>query len=362
MRNAEWAAGLAGATIIALLVATQNFVILQRAGSSIEWWALALGELPVWYAWLAMFPAVRFLALRFPPVGARSIRHVALHIGAAAVATVLMIAAATAVRIWIPGMVPPQLDYLEAVRRGSLGSFVLFLPIYGILVMGVLAVNYYRDTQERAMKESRLQAALVSARLDSLRDQLHPHFLFNTLHAVSALMAEDVPAARRMMRRLSELLRVTLEEGPHEVTLEDEIGILEMYVGIQKIRFGDRLAVDYRIQPEAKTVLVPRLLLQPLVENAIKHGTGTHGRQGRITVAGDLADGRLVLSVADNGPGFPVGAGPRSHGIGLSNTAARLEHLYGDHFSLELRNSDEGGAMIVITVPVRPALPPKETP
>ena len=350
----RWALALAGTTAFALLVATQNALLLQRAGSEISWWTLAIGELPVWYAWLALFPAIRALAIRFPPIGRAFARNFLLHVVMALVSTLVMIAVATLVRMQIDGLIPPRYGYLDAVGRAFRGSFIVFLPVYGIIVTGVLAWNYYQDTQERTLQQSQLQAALASARLDALRDQLQPHFFFNSLHAVSALMSEDVPAARRMMRRLSELLRLTLEEGPHEVSLERELEILGMYVDIQEIRFGDRLEVEYRITPDTKTLLVPRFLLQPLVENSIKHGLATRGGAGRITVEAERSDEALHLCIRDDGPGFATGEGPRRHGIGLRNTKARLEHLYGADYSLKCENAADGGAMVLITVPARP--------
>ena len=357
-----WLAGFVIATLFALLVATQNYLVLSRAGRAMPWAPLAVGELPVWYTWLALIPVVRRLVVRFPPLARPLGRNLVIHLTAALVGIMVMILVTTIVRWRIGGMIPPGMSFLNAVRAGYLRSFVAFIPIYAVLAAGVLAWNYYRDTQERAVKESRLEAALASARLESLRDQLHPHFLFNTLHAISALMAEDVGGARRMMRRLSELLRLSLEEGTHEVTLEEELRILDLYVEIQKIRFGDRLSVDYAIEPEVRQMFVPRMLLQPLVENAIKYSTSGQQPRGRVSIAAEGWNGDLRLRVRDNGPGFKEDRTSRNGGIGLSNTRARLEQLYGVDYAVDLINTAEGGALVEIRVPARatPRLEPEE--
>lgn len=338
---------------MALLIATQNFMVLGHAGRPIPWSTLAAGELPVWYIWLGLYPGIRLLALRYPPFGQGFWRNLGVHFMAALLSTLVMIVAVTAVRTQLEGLIPARFGFWDAVRSGFVRSFLVFLPIYGILVTGVLAWNFYQDAQVRALKESRLEAALASARLESLRDQIHPHFLFNTLHAISALMADDVSAARRMMRRLSELLRVALEETTHEVTLEEELRVLELYVEIQQIRFGDRLNVRYDIDPAARRMFVPRIVLQPLVENAIKHGTGGRVRKAVVVVHGELRGDELRLEVRDDGPGFSSSARPGRKGIGLSNTEARLEQLYGSEYALELENAAEGGAVVRLIMPAR---------
>ena len=347
--------GLAAATAMGLMIATQHYMILSGAGRAIPWWKLAGGELPVWYTWLALYPAIRRLALRFPPLanGVARWRNLGVHLAAALASTLVMIVVTNLVRGQIGGLLPAEYSFWESVRVGFAGSFIAFLPIYGIILMGMVAWRLYQDAQERQLKESRLEAALASARLESLRDQLHPHFLFNTLHAISALMAEDVSGARKMMRRLSELLRIALEDGTHEVPLDDELRILDLYVGIQKIRFGDRLTVRYEVDPAARPMLVPRLLLQPIVENAIKHGTGGTSPEAVVRVRAGVEAGGVVMDVVDNGPGFPQDDGPRRYGIGLTNTRDRLETLYGADFTLETVNAPEGGARVRIVVPAR---------
>lgn len=353
-----WLTAFIAATAIAVLIATQNRFMLARAGRDLAWSTLVLGELPVWYFWLACAPLLVFLARRFSPVERPRALHLAVHVAAGLGLTFVMIALATAARLFLaPALLPPDMTFVEVIRRGFLGSYVVFLPIYGLMVAGILAWRLQSENRERMLRESALDAELAEARLEALRAQLQPHFLFNTLHAISALMGEDVAAARRMMRRLSDLLRAALEEGPHAVTLSDELEFVTEYVEIQKMRFGARLSVRYDIEPEARAGAVPRFVLQPLVENAIRHSTDGPHERGDVVVAASVDGERLRLEIADNGPGFPEG-GVRRLGVGLRNTEARLAHLYGGDHTLRMSNRPDGGALIRIDLPM--VAPPTE--
>jgi LytS/YehU family sensor histidine kinase len=220
------------------------------------------------------------------------------------------------------------------------------------------ALRHYRAARAREVRESRLEARLAQAQLHALRGQLHPHFLFNTLHIISALMTREPHTARRMITRLSDLLRLSLEDdGRHEVTLEEELEFLDRYVDIQKQRFGERLEISYDVEPRARRVLVPRLLLQPLVENSIVHGLSRQEGIGRVNVLGRIADGVLRLAVLDNGPG--IGA-TVTEGIGLGNTRERLRQHYGDGAHFEIENRAEGGLVVRIMLPGRVENEPDE--
>jgi LytS/YehU family sensor histidine kinase len=202
-----------------------------------------------------------------------------------------------------------------------------------------------------AWRASRLEMQLVQARLDALVGQLQPHFLFNTLHTISAFVLEDPKQANRMITRLSELLRQSFnrERGPL-VTLEEELALLDHYVAIQEARFGDRLRVTFRVDPRAASAVVPTLLLQPLVENAIRHGVVPNGAVAEISIAAVREGDRLHLEVRDNGPG-PNGSSAGG-GLGLANTRARLLELYGPGHRFELTNAPApGGALAVIDIP-----------
>src|SRR5262249_33703319 len=187
--------------------------------------------------------------------------------------------------------------------------------------------------------------------LQLLKMQLQPHFLFNTLHTISALMHQDLHLADRMLARLAELLRMTLENvKKQEVPLRQEIDFLKPYLEIQQARLGDRLAVEMHVPPELLDALVPNLILQPLVENAIQHGIAPRSEGGRLEVRARRLDRALELQVCDNGPGLPGTNGYRE-GVGLSNTRARLQQLYGDGQHFQLSNRSQGGLQVQLTIP-----------
>lgn len=234
--------------------------------------------------------------------------------------------------------------------------FLREMVVYSGIVAAGLARDYfwrYRARQQEAVRlqaeTARLQAQLAEARLATLRTQIDPHFLFNTLNAVSALVERDPPGVRRMIARLSELLRHSLEgAGEAEVTLAQELAFVDKYLEIMRIRFQGSLHVDTRIDEDVRDALVPNLILQPLVENAVKHGVSRLRGEGRIEITAHRSDGRVVLAVRDNGPG--LSPAPRE-GVGVRNTRERLEQLYGDAQSFALRPGGEGGTEAEVSLP-----------
>jgi len=195
-----------------------------------------------------------------------------------------------------------------------------------------------------------LEAQLAQAELGALKMQLQPHFLFNTLNAIAALLRPAPEAAERMILELAEFLRLTLQNtGRAEVTLREELDFLERYLAIEKIRFGDRLRARFRIRSEVLDARVPNLLLQPLVENAIRHGIARDLAAGRVEVSATHDEDRLLVRVTDDGPG--VGRTPVREGIGLSNTRERLRHLFGDDFTFEYGNAPGGGFTVALALP-----------
>ncbi|MEM6328544.1 MAG: histidine kinase, partial [Bacteroidota bacterium] len=219
------------------------------------------------------------------------------------------------------------------------------------------AALHEREVRDARLREraAQLEGQLAAAQLDALRMQLNPHFLFNTLHAVSTLMARDVDGARRMISDLSDLLRLVLEDtDTPEIPLDDELDVLGHYLDIERTRFADRLTVDFEVEDATRSALVPTLLLQPLVENAIKHGIAPRGEGGQIAVAAHRANGHLVVHVRDDGPGIGP-EGPTREGVGLRNTRDRLQKLYGDEARLTLRDRPEGGLDAEVRIPYKTA-------
>jgi two-component system LytT family sensor kinase len=226
-----------------------------------------------------------------------------------------------------------------------------YLPI----VLIAHAVSYYRRFRQRELRTSQLETQLAKAHLQALKSQLQPHFLFNTLHSISALMLTDVPAADRMMTRLSDLLRMSLEDNQaHVTTLTHELEFVNAYLSIENIRFEDRLKIVIDIAPEALDAEVPHLLLQPLVENAVMHGISklSSGGEIRITAKRDGPD--LHVWVKDNGPGLDTGEGSHSKvGLGLKATRERLQTLFGSTQSFEVRAPADGGVEASVRIPFR---------
>jgi two-component system LytT family sensor kinase len=221
---------------------------------------------------------------------------------------------------------------------------------YWLLVGLSHALDYYRKYQERELKATQLEARLAQAQLQALKMQLQPHFLFNTLHAISALVHKDVEAADRMITRLSEFLRITLDSvGVQEVALKTELESLDKYLEIEQVRFGSRLTVVRSVSPEVLDLFVPNLILQPLVENAVRHSIAPRAAGGRIEILARRENGSLVIDVLDDGMGER--AGPFREGVGLANTRARLEALYGGKQSMDLRSESGAGFRVRLSIP-----------
>jgi two-component system LytT family sensor kinase len=315
------------------------------------------------YLWAALTPFLFWLTSRFSIERDNRVLRVVLFVMAGVVVAMLVEALLAYLR----------LEVFFTVRRRRPAAFNPFfgmtrlfwlddLMVYFAVVAAGFARDYFRRYQARREEATRLRAhaaelhaQLAEARLAALRTQLDPHFLFNTLHAISTLVERDPRGVRRMIARLSELLRTSLEEGSEpEVPLGKELAFLNRYLEIMQIRFQGRLEVDTHVDPNVSDALVPTLILQPLVENAVKHGVSKVAGVGRIEIrALRDADDRVVLSVRDNGPGLDGGAhAPREEGVGLANTRARLEQLYGADQSLTLRSSSDGvGLVAEVTLP-----------
>lgn len=319
--------------------------------------------------WALLTPLIFAFSRRYRLEGSSWPAHLGIHIA-------LAFGVAVAVDVGQHGLLEPllgvQLPFAGryhplSIWRAVAGLWFLdeFI-IYLVVLSAGFARDYFWRYQERLRETfklraqaAELEARLSEARLMALRMQLDPHFLFNTLHAVSALVERDPGGVRRMIARLSELLRYTLEnQGTQEVPLRQDLRFLEGYLEIQRIRFQGKLDVSEEIEPEALEALVPNLVLQPLVENAVRHGVGHIEGRGRIEIKAFHRDGRLHLAVSDNGPGLAAGGGDGAswrEGVGLRNTRERLESLYGTAQRLELVPGAGGGLSAEITLPYHTA-------
>jgi two-component system LytT family sensor kinase len=229
---------------------------------------------------------------------------------------------------------------------------------YSIFVGFVHLFDAYRASRDREVREAQLEARLAQAQLQSLRLQLQPHFLFNTLNMISSVIYEDPRAADEMISRLGDLLRATLASSPRqEVTLEEELRLLDLYLSVMRARFDERLVVSLDVDPATRAALVPQLLLQPLVENAIRHGTDPASATATIDVRARRDGEALVLEVRDHGLGLAPDQGETvGKGIGLTNTVERLERLYGPPSGVTLRGAETGGLSVLVTIPYRTSL------
>jgi two-component system LytT family sensor kinase len=350
--------------VFALLSAVGAYVAQRGMEQRILWGPLLRQEFKDWFACAVVSIAVLWFCSRNRLEPGRAGRWVARHFGAA----FLFSAAYSVLTSWLVAgersvMHPERtLTFAYLIKNMGLHYCVLNMIMYWLVVFAHFSWHFYQRYREREVSAAQLQRELSEARLEALRMQLNPHFLFNTLHAVSALIHENPEAADRVVARLSELLRLTLDKSkPQEVPLREEMAFLERYLEIEQMRFTERLKVDIQIDPEAEGSLVPYLILQPLVENAIRHGIELREEQGRLTISARRNNGHLELRVRDNGPGLPKnGIQFLREGIGLSNTRSRLRHLYGERFQLELAGAQGGGLEARLDIPYHTQPEPTE--
>jgi two-component system, LytTR family, sensor kinase len=311
---------------------------------------VALEYIEAW-VWAAVTPLVFWLSSRYAIERSNWVRRVPLLLFAGLVIAIGVDSVLEVARLQFLAR-PPRYGF-SPLRDIARFRFVNELLVYIAVLAAGFARNYYEGYQRRLQESAELRAQLADARLDALRMQINPHFLFNTLHAISALVDRDPGGVRRMIARLSELLRYTIDaRGSDEVPLRDELDFLRRYIEIMEIRFQGRLRVTTSIDERVLDALVPNLILQPIVENALEHGAARTTGEGRVEIAARRAGDDLVLSVQDNGPGLGETDGK---GIGLRNTEARLEQLYGDAGSLSMASSDGGGVLAQIIVPFHTA-------
>ena len=322
-------------------------------------WRIFSWGILIWLAWAPLTPVIVWLARKFSLIDGSWKRSLLIHLPAFLLVSLTHSAVATAVTLAIK-----PFDSMgrssEAFWPGFLGrvqgSFRSDLLIYGAVVGICYAFDYYRKYREREVLTSRLEAQLAQAQLDSLRMQLHPHFLFNTLNGIAGLVRDNRnEAAVSMLVGLSDLLRHTLDHSAQqEVELRQEVNFIKLYLSIQEMRFSDRLQIELNIDPETTKAMVPNLILQPLAENAVRHGFARSAAPGMIVINSSVEDGRLRLMVYDNGAGLPSNWQLNvSAGIGLANTAARLQQLFDDNHQFDIRNRVGGGVEVEIVIPFK---------
>ena len=344
-----------GATMLGVFSAIQayNYVALfSEKPQPIE---ILLGlNMSYWYAWAILAPFVLWLARSYRFERLKWTRALAVHVPAVFAVTfahaMLLGAGRVATMHFLAGR---EVEWWLGVRERYFLYFDWEMMTYWAIIAVSHAFEYYRESQDRALTTAQLQTRLAEARLQALQRQLHPHFLFNTLHTISALMHRDIDAADTMLARLSDLLRLTLERvGTQVVPLKDELDFIHKYLDIERTRYGDRLHTTFIVEPDTLGALVPNFLLQPIVENALRHGIGPKVGGGRVEVRAHHNGEWLQLVVQDDGYGVPADRlDAFNTGVGLSNTRSRLEHLYPGNHTFEFQTPAGGGLAVTIVIP-----------
>jgi signal transduction histidine kinase len=339
-------------TATGLVFAAEGALVRAHVGAAEPFGRLVAEQLASWWPCALLTPAVVAATLWARRPGSSLGWTLGIH----AAGAVLFLTVGGALMGIAESLLPwakPDGGLLETAKWGILRYIGPDLLLYALIVAAAEAAAHAWESRQRAIAAATYARQLAEARLHVLSAQLQPHFLFNALHAISALVWEDPARADRLLARLSEMLRLTLRSGTRvETTLAEEVTLLQRYAEIQEARYGDRLRVSFDVEARVRDALVPRLILQPLVENAIRHGVTRRITPGRVEVRAWQGDGRLNLTVRDDGVG--LGAAVRE-GVGLSITRARLRQLYGREQRFALTPAPEGGAVCTLSIPLRMA-------
>jgi two-component system LytT family sensor kinase len=349
-----------GICMVVASLATIAYYINTRDEKGVTWGDSIVVQGAHWSLWAALYPFLFLFMRRFPLDPAKGWRSLSAYIVATPIfilthASIYLALVRGPMRAHFMHM-PPITSFSSLLWALCTLDFAYRVMGYSFLLAFSYALDYHQRFKDTELVTSRLETQLARAQLDALKMQLQPHFLFNTLNAISALLHQDPEAADRMIARLGDFLRMTLEnDGDHEVPLAQEMMFLNCYLAIEQVRFQDRLTLDVDVPPSALPALVPNLILQPIVENAIRHGIGRVVGAGRIGIAATREDGRLRLCVKDNGPGWSdaVSPGRRAGGVGIANTRQRLSQLYGEAYRFDLSGAPGEGCTVTLEIPFR---------
>lgn len=347
-----WIAVLWGG--MGLFDATQTVFVMRSEGMHHNWPGLFIAILFSWGPWALATPVVMQLGRRFPPTHLRPLSSWAVHISVAAVINVIFSGWRALLDIALNWASPDQPGSFRAAWLDGFNNCLLATVIFYV---SILAIGFVLDSRERIVQQqaetARLNEQLSRAQLDAIRHQFEPHFLFNALNAVSALVRENRnDDAVNMIAGLGDLLRRVLQDSDRQqVPLGEELDLLDKYLAIQKVRFSDRLRVDANIPADLLQTQVPSLILQPMVENALKHGIAKRAQGGAIRIAAARSNGHLRLTVFNDGPPLSTDWQTKGSGVGLSNLVTRLRGLYGDRFEFSLTNSERSGVLASVSVP-----------
>jgi two-component system LytT family sensor kinase len=341
-------------TIVTLFYSSQAYVMSSASAQPrrYSFFRELLGQASAGYLWALFTPLVLWLAHRYCIQRQNWLRRAGLHF----VISIILSSVLLAIHYVALMFIFERTSFLTpfAIFRFAYINLEKFLLVYWTILLMSHAFRYYNSYRKGELKASELRTQLVQSQLEALKMQVQPHFLFNTLHSISALLSKDTEGARRMITRLGDFLRLTLENsGSMEVTLQQEIEFLNGYLEIERIRFQDRLTTDIRVDPDVLDVRVPNLILQPIVENAMRHAIG-NSTSGRVEVTAAPRNGVVRIEIKDNGPGIDaerILESRRGKGLGLANTQARLAGLYGTAARFEMLNNPTGGLVVALEIP-----------
>ena len=356
----KWLISIAFWLLLGVFFASKTYIYSRIIDQPIEWWRALLFTMPKAIIWGIMTPLVLWFASLYKIDAHNWWRNGLIHITTGVLLAPFLVILSFLIRLlfqWIVGNLPSNPSFVTASFNPTVfaTSFDNILT-YIILVGAYHVYEYYQRYRNRVLQSTKLEAQLAKLRLDLLKAQLNPHFLFNTLNAISIVKDHDLEAADEMITDLSELLRFIMDNiHRQEVTLREEVDFLKRYISIQKKRFDNKLDVNINVDPSTWNAMVPSLLLQPIVENSIKHGMTDSRQKGKIDIECKLNDSQLCFEVRDNGTGLKPNHMSRTNGsgIGVRNTHERLRNLYGDQYSFELKNGETGGAVARLTIPYR---------
>lgn len=358
-----WVSAFAGWMLVGLSFGINDFLFadvhVQFYQQPLPLMSVLAWELAYWPVWAALSPLIFRFARRFPIEQSRWLRNLIISIVAGLCITV----AHRAIYLFIAWLLYIAADNsIDSLRYLFYHLFLFNLPTgfmsYGVILLVSHVINYYKRLRDEELKATQLKAELAEAQLQAaraqlqaLKMQLHPHFLFNTLNSISALLDEDVEKADEMLARLGDFLRLTLENpGAQMIALRDELEFLRRYLEIEQVRFQDRLSVEIEIEPEVLDARVPNMILQPIIENAIRHGISQRLGKGHIRICASRKDSTLKVEVQDNGPGIAPGDQAKA-GVGLGNTIERLKQVYGGSQSFDIKSGPTGGTIVTLRFP-----------
>ena len=349
-RFLQWALIFLAWTLIVVTFSVQAYVFAVARGRPDNFWHEFLVASSDWYIWAALTPLVLFFCRRFRITSDNWLSAVPVHLAVGILISFLQLA----IQVQLNYIINPgykmgywRVLYFFATFKGHIN-----LLTYWVIVALNHGFYYYEQSRARELAWSRMETDLANAQLQVLNMQLHPHFLFNTLNSISTLISDDPRTARQMVLKLSDLLRASLNKiDQPAVPLQQELELLECYISIEQTRFKDRLVIEKEIAPSALVCEVPTMILQPLVENAVRHGIGKHRHADHICIVAQRINGRLLLEVRNCIGSVENGGSAPARGIGLTNTRARLEQLYSSQHSFEIANREGGGVAVKLSLP-----------